>query len=77
MAYLPTFTINLSQREVNNIPYMDPMGYIYIIIIHIHENHTFFSDPFVLRPRLPRHDRPLRLKKSHGSTSRSFFRGET
>ena len=26
MVYLPTFTIDLSQMEVN-IPYMDPMGY--------------------------------------------------
>ncbi len=28
-VYLPTFTINLSQMWVN-IPYMDPMGYVFI-----------------------------------------------
>ena len=31
MVYFPTFTIKINQMWVN-IPYMDPVGYIYIYI---------------------------------------------
>ena len=36
MLYMVTFTINIPQM-LAYIPYMDPMGYIYILYIIYHE----------------------------------------
>ena len=35
MVYMVTFTINISQM-LAYIPYMDPMGYIYIYSVYIY-----------------------------------------